>query len=94
MANVLGHGQIYQEVFDFYQRALSDEWRTSRPHMSEGLGTLLKYELLVNATAMQFAWAWKGFNESRDQKGFALKVFYNFKSALVVAANRFLRRSS
>lgn len=94
VANLVGHGQIFQEVFAFYQRALSDEWRTSRPLKSDGLDTLLKYELLVNATAEQFAWVWKGFNGSRDHKGLALKVRCGFKAALVVALNGFLRRSS
>ncbi len=94
VANVVGHGQIFHDVFDFYQRALSDEWHTSRPYKSDGLDTWLKYELLVNATAGQFAWVWKGFNESRDHKGLVLKIRYGFKSVLVVVVNRFLCRTS
>ena len=88
VANVLGRGELFQEVFDLYQSALSEEWQTSKPLKSDGIDTWLKYELLVNATADQFAWVWKGFNETRDHGGLALKVRYGGRSAFTVFANR------
>ena len=88
VVNVLNRGEIFQDVFGFYQSVLTEEWRIPEPHKSDGIDTWLKFELLINATSDQFAWVWKGFNETRDHGGLVLKVRYGGRSALTVFANK------
>ena len=87
VTRALGHDDLFKEVFSFYQNALVNEWRVSEPDKSSGFETRLKYELMMKASASQFAWVYKDIGRSRNG-GILRKVLLGVKALLVISRNR------
>lgn len=83
----LGHNELFEEVYDFYQNALLNEWHVSEPEKTYGFETRLKYELMANSTATQFAWVYEAIGRPRN-RGITRKVLLGVKGLLVFGWNK------
>lgn len=87
LTKALGNQELLEDVFDVYQHALVDDWHVSRLPKTSSYEDRLKYELMVNSSADQFAWIYKQAGKSRSG-GMVRKALLGAKTAIVVAQNK------